>query len=177
MKQADFDGLAQQWRLPLTRAAYHLCGDREAAYDLVQETLLDAYQSIEKLREPEKLGAWLYAILRRKAVRYRRQRPQELELPEQLAAPDDTQTATAEILCEQMVKLPQAERELLAGKYLLGLSYQELAESLSVSEGTVRVRCFRAKERLRQLMEEAGLNTSGTNPRPNLSTDSQKEVR
>lgn len=177
MRQADFDGLAQQWRLPLTRAAYHLCGDREAAYDLVQETLLDAYQGIEKLREPEKLGAWLYAILRRKAVSYRRQRPQELELPGQLAAPDDTQAATAEILCEQMIKLPQAERELLAGKYLLGLSYQELAESLSVSEGTVRVRCFRAKERLRQLMAEAGLNTSGTSPRPNLSTVTQKEVR
>ncbi len=177
MRQADFDGHAQRWRLPLTRAAYHLCGDREAAYDLVQETLLDAYQGIEKLREREKLGAWLYTILRRKAVSYRRQRPQELELPEELAAPDDTQTATAEILCEQMVKLPHAERELLAGKYLLGLSYQELAESLSVSEGTVRVRCFRAKERLRQLMEEAGLNLSGTNPKSHLSTVPQKEVR
>lgn len=66
----SFNDLIERFRLPLTRAAYHLCGNRDASLDIVQETLLDAYKGYKSLREPEKTGAWLYAILRRKAITY-----------------------------------------------------------------------------------------------------------
>ena len=55
-----FEELVTRYRRPLTGAAYHLCGDSEAARDLVQETLLDAYHELATLREPEKAGAWLF---------------------------------------------------------------------------------------------------------------------
>ena len=176
MDQHDFDEQMQKWRLPLTRAAYHLCGDREAALDLVQDTLLDAYREIDTLRDTQKCGSWFYAILRRKAIRYRNRRVIHAELPEQLASPQSTQTATAAILCEQMSQLPEVDRELLAGKYLLGLSYAELGSALGVAEGVVRVRCFRAKQRLRKLLENAGLNLSDHQPQP-ASTINPRKVR
>ena len=149
-----FDDLVRRYRQPLAAAAYQLCGDREAAQDIVQETLLDAYRGFEGLREPAKAGAWLYAILRRKAAAHRRARRPESELVVEPAAPDGNGAASLvrQIVIEQMAKLPEEDREILAGKYLLGLSYRELAESLDIKEGALRVRCLRAKERLRKCL-------------------------
>ncbi len=154
-----FDALVIRYRQALTGAAYHLCGDREAALDLVQETLLDAYRGLSGLRDPQNAGAWLYAILRRKAMHQRRGRQQECELAFEPAAPvpDDTEMQVRDIVIEQVAQLPREEREILAGKYLLGLSYQELAGVLGLNEGAVRVRCFRAKEKLRAILSEAGM--------------------
>lgn len=167
-----FDALVTRYRHALTGAAYHLCGNRETALDLVQETLLDAYRGLPGLRDEEKTAAWLYAILRRKALRQRQHRQRECALTTELAAPapDDTETLVREIVIEQMAKLEREERELLAGKYLFGLSYQELAAALGVSEGAVRVRCFRAREKLREVLSGAGVQV----PRKGLTGESHE---
>ncbi len=154
-----FDCLARSYRQPLTSAAYHLCGDREAAQDIVQDTLLDAYRGLAGLREREKAGAWLYAILRRKAIDHRRRRRPEVELTEECVASDvdDAGSLVRHIVVEQLSRLSDEDREILAGKYLLGLSYKELAESLGIREGTVRVRSLRAKQRMREILRGAGV--------------------
>jgi RNA polymerase sigma-70 factor (ECF subfamily) len=151
-----FEELVNRYRKTLTAAAYHLCDDWDAARDLVQDTLLDAYRSLESLRDQEKAGAWLYTILRRKAAVYRNVRNLETELTCEPAGlpPDDVEAMVRGIVIEQMAK---EDREILAGKYLLGLSYQELAETLGINEGAVRVRCFRAKEKLREVLSGAGI--------------------
>lgn len=158
-----FEFLVGNYREPMTRAAYHLCGDREAALDIVQETLVDAYRGFDKLREPEKAGAWMYAILRRKVIAYRRSRRPEVELVEDsvVVEPGDAEAAARGVFLEQMRRLGEDDREILAGKYLLGLSYRELAESLGTSEGAVRVRCLRAKERLREILRGVGVDVPG----------------
>lgn len=150
----DFEQLIRQYRRPLTAAAYHLCGDPDAAQDIVQETLLDAYRGFASLRDRERVGAWLYAILRRKAFTHRRSTKPETELPPDIPSQhsDLLEDLTRGIVIEQLAVLPQDDREILAGKYLLGLSYQELAESLGLNEGTIRVRCLRAKERMRKAL-------------------------
>lgn len=150
----DFNELISRYRQPLTAAAYHLCGDRDAAQDIVQETLVDAYRGFASLRDRERVGAWLYAILRRKVYSHRQSRKPETELPPELPSqhPDLLEELTRGIVIEQLAVLPQDDREILAGKYLLGLSYQELAESLGLSEGAIRVRCLRAKERMRKAL-------------------------
>lgn len=157
-----FESLVKLYRLPMTRAAYHLCNDKEAALDIVQETLIDAYRGFDSLRDPKKAGAWLYAILRRKAIAYRSHRRTDGELmPYHTAtSPDDAGALVRDIVIEQMAKLSEEDREILAGKYLLGLSYRELADSLEVKESVIRVRCFRAKERLREILSNNGVNIS-----------------
>lgn len=154
-----FEEMVNRHRKGLTGAAYHLCGDWEAARDVVQETLVDAYRGLESLREPEKAGAWLYTILRRKALAYRQVRGRETELTSEptTPGPDDVEAMMRGIVIEQMEKLTKDDREILAGKYLLGLSYQELAGALGTTEGAMRVRCFRAKERLREVLSNAGV--------------------
>lgn len=154
-----FEFLIERYRQPLAGAAYHLCGNWEMAQDIVQETFLDAYKGFGGLREPEKAGAWLYAILRRKAVAHRQMLKPDVELIFEPTAPypGDTESLVRGIVIEQMDKLSREDREILAGKYLLGLSYQELADSLGIKEGTVRVRCLRAKERLRNALQGVGV--------------------
>lgn len=155
-----FEEIVQRYRQQLTRVAYHLCGNREAALDIVQETFVDAYKGFAGLREPEKAGGWLYAILRRKAMNYHRARKPEVELMETHAVtePDDTESIVRGIVIEQMSKLSNSDREILAGKYLLGLSYKELAESMCINEGAIRTRCLRAKERLGDILRGVGLD-------------------
>jgi len=83
----------------------------------------------------------------------------ETELVEETAGADcdDAGSVVRAIVIEQMSKLTDEDRDILAGKYLLGLSYKELADSLGVKEGAVRVRCLRAKERLRNILSGVGL--------------------
>lgn len=150
----DFEQLIRRYRRPLTAAAYHLCGDLDAAQDIVQETLMDAYRGFASLRDHERAGGWLYAILRRKAYAHRESKKPEAELPPETPSqnPDLLEELTRSIVVGQIGSLPQDDREILAGKYLLGLSYQELSESLGIGEGAIRVRCLRAKERLRKAL-------------------------
>lgn len=159
-----FEELVDRHRQALTGAAYHMCGDWEAACDIVQDTLLDAYRGLASLRDPAKAGAWLFTILRRKAMAYCRTAKQEAPLQHELAAPapDDAETMVRKIVIEQMAQMAREDREMLAGKYLLGLSYQELARALGISEGAVRVRCFRAKEKLRDVLQSVGLRVPPT---------------
>lgn len=163
--ETTFEHLVKRYRQQLAAAAYHLCGDKEVAQDIVQDTLLDAYRGFDSLRDPAKAGAWLYAILRRKAVSYRQTRKSEVELVVEptTPGPESTESLVRGIITEQMSHLPNEDREILAGKYLLGLSYQELADSLGIKEGSVRVRCFRAKERLRESLQGVGLDVAKKN--------------
>lgn len=150
----DFEQLIRQYRRPLTAAAYHLCGDLDVAQDVVQETLVDAYRGFAGLRDRDKAAAWLYAILRRKAHSHLRSRKPETELPPDMPSrhPDLLEDLTRGIVIEQLEHLSPDDRDILAGKYLLGLSYRELAESLDMNESTIRVRCLRAKEKLRRAL-------------------------
>lgn len=158
-----FDSLVKRYRRPLTAAAYHLCGDAQAAQDIVQETFTAAFAGLDGLREPDKAGPWLYAILRRKAAAYRRARRPEMELLAEptMPGPEGSESLVRDIIVEHIAKLPDEDREILAGKYLLGLSYKELSESLGIKEGAVRVRCFRAKEKLRAILSGAGVDVNG----------------
>lgn len=160
-----FNSLIEKYRQPLANAAYHLCGDREAAQDIVQDTLLAAYRNFDKLRDMDRVGSWLYAILRRKVFSYIRAKKPVLELNEELPASchDEADSLVRKIIIDQMNKLSRDDREILAGKYLLGLSYHELSESLGINENTVRVRCFRAKEKLRKVLRGAGVKARGDN--------------
>jgi RNA polymerase sigma-70 factor (ECF subfamily) len=166
MKTADdiaFDCLVHRYRDPLGAAAYHLCGNRDAAQDIVKETLVDAYKGLANLRDPGNARAWLYTILRRKATAYRLVRNAETELREEPTAPgpEDGEALVRSIVMERMGNLTTEDREILAGKYLLGLSYQEIAGSLGITENAVGVRCFRAMERLREALREVGMDVPG----------------
>jgi RNA polymerase sigma factor (sigma-70 family) len=115
--------------------------DREAAADCVQETFCTAAIQLPKLREPDKLRPWLYAIARNEALRCIRRRGRENisdELPDRQssdAGPDTLagRTELASLVAEAEGGLSDRDREVLDLSYRHGLDGSELAEALGVS--------------------------------------------
>lgn len=137
-------------------AAYHLTGDRDAAEDLAQDALVEAFKQIHRLRDPERLGGWLHGITQRLGYKWLRRNTRmtsvENESFEHLPAPPQKLDEPGE-LCHLLNSLPAQYRQVLAARYLEDLEYEEIAAMLGTSVNNVRVRCHRAKNRLRELFE------------------------
>lgn len=144
--------LVGQYQHSLVAAARHLTRNATDAEDLAQEALVDAYTHLRSLQDRGKFRAWLFGILRHKCLNYlQRRAPEHLSLDdyaETLPAPAPVDGAD---LAELLDGLPLEYREILAARYLQELSYAEIAEVLGTTVNSVRVRCCRARERLRVL--------------------------
>jgi RNA polymerase sigma-70 factor (ECF subfamily) len=139
--------------------AVSLCGDRERADDLVQETLFKAWNHLDSFKEGTNLKAWLFTILRNTYFSERRKRKREVEdtdgsyaarlssRPEQYGHMDmkDFQAALAQ--------LPDDQREALILVGAAGFSYEEAAEISDCAVGTIKSRVNRARTRLGQMLE------------------------
>ncbi len=150
-----FDELARRHRRALTAAAVHLLGDLNGAEDAVQDALATAYERLETLREPERFRQWMHTIVHRACLRgqagkTRREVPIN-PLPDIAVYDHETPEGDSEVL-KAINSLPQSYRDILAARYLSELTYEEMARHFGVAEGAVRVRVFRAKQRLRSAL-------------------------
>jgi RNA polymerase sigma-70 factor (ECF subfamily) len=153
----------------LYRAAWALCGSREDAEDLVQETYARILQKPRILRSVEDLG-YLLRVLRNthfSRLRAAARRPRTDPLPDELdrvadlkASTPDKALDTAELYA-LIAALPDHFREALVAIDVVGLSYREASRALRVREATVTTRLYRARERLaRALGDEASTGAS-----------------
>jgi RNA polymerase sigma-70 factor, ECF subfamily len=152
----------------LLRVAHSLTRNHAEAEDLVQDTLLRAYRGISGFdgRYPR---AWLLTILRNTHInRNRRTRPELLRDPDMafdrlaaLASDDQTDASVNDELDIEIVRaLDQLDarfRRVIELVDIDGLSYAEAAEVLDVPVGTVMSRLHRARSRIRDRLDRAGL--------------------
>jgi len=140
----------------LYRAAWALCGSREDAEDLVQETYARLLARPRLLRNEDDLGYLLRALrntfLNQKRSESRRLRPDPL--PDQLDLVADRQAREPEAALEAaelyaaVAALPGDFRDVLVAVDITGLSYKEAARALRVREGTVMSRLYRARRQV-----------------------------
>jgi RNA polymerase sigma-70 factor (ECF subfamily) len=147
----------------LYRAAWALCGRRDEAEDLVQETYARVLARPRFLRNEDDLGYLLRALrntfLTQKRTESRRLRtgplPDELDL---IADPHATQPQAALEAAElyaAVAALPDDFRDVLVAVDIAGLSYKEAAKALRIREGTVMSRLYRARQRVVRSVEGA----------------------
>ena len=141
----------------LYRAAWALCGSREDAEDLVQETYTRVLSKRRMIGSREDTLPYLLAVLRNtyiSSLRKRDRRPRTAPLEEseeRLAAPA---TATPMSVLETrelfsaIAALPEDQRDVVAAVDVAGLSYQEAADTLEVPVGTVMSRLYRGRNRV-----------------------------
>jgi RNA polymerase sigma-70 factor (ECF subfamily) len=156
----------------LLRVARSLTARSADAEDLVQDTLLRAYRSIDGF-DGQHPRAWLFTILRNTHInRNRRRRPVLLDdqdaALERLAGTARTPTGEGPegvvvggefdaVVAEALNRLPERYRQVVALVDIEGLNYAEAAEALAVPVGTVMSRLHRARSRMRQRLAAAGL--------------------
>jgi RNA polymerase sigma-70 factor, ECF subfamily len=154
----SFNDLVSQYWLPLANAAYHLCGDRDAVNDIVQNTFIDAYKEINQLTDPAATRTKLYSILRNRALDHlnkQSNKPKSKKLFIPVAA-ENAQAIVSEIFVDQMFKLSREDREILAGLYFLELTHHEVATALGISDHSVKTRSTHAKELLGATLTGSG---------------------
>ena len=156
-RQARFQRIIGRYRNDLLRYALWLVHDGAVADDLVQETFLRAWKSLDKLQKPEAAKGWLITILRREnARRFERIQPQISAMPVEAVGDDhrDYDTSTeAFVLRNAIARLDPAYREPLLLQVLHGYSQKEIAAELGISEAGAGTRLFRARKKLRAMLE------------------------
>src|SRR3954462_1828667 len=148
-----------RYRLRSGRYAFHLLGNESDAEEALQDAFFRAYRSIERCREPDRFGAWLFRILvnccRTAAARRGRDAAREAPLDAAdrigLAHPIESAISQEEIQ-QALAELVPEQREAFLLKHVEELSYEEMIELTGVGESALKMRVKRACARLRQLL-------------------------
>jgi RNA polymerase sigma-70 factor (ECF subfamily) len=140
-------------------------GDRQAAEDLVQETMLRAWRNLDSLRgDPARLRPWLLTVARRLAIdalRARAARPPEAEVDplERMAGRGESyeQVLNRQLVIEGLSGLSPDHRAALMHVYILDQTVPQAARSLGVPEGTIKSRVHHALRAIRSAFDDATL--------------------
>jgi len=156
-KQQRYEALVDALYQDVYRYAYWLCKNSALAEDLVQETFLRAWRSLDSLQNDKAAKAWLFTILRRENARlYERYRPDLVDIDDQSISDSDTlepdQSMDRRLLHEAIASLDKDYSEPLLLQVIGGFSGKEIAEILSLNNNTVMTRLFRARGKLKQIL-------------------------
>ena len=159
-REHRFQQLIAVYMDDLYRYAYWLVGEATVADDLVQETMLRAWKSLDKLQKPEAAKGWLITILRREnARRFERFQPKISATPTEALEDNhkDYDTSTeAFVLRQAIAELPDKYREPLLLQVIHGYSQKEIAAQLNITAAGAGTRLFRARNMLRQQLGDRG---------------------
>jgi RNA polymerase sigma-70 factor (ECF subfamily) len=159
------EGLYDEHAAALWRYALRLTGDRARAQDVVQETLLRAWQHPEVADGNERSARpWLFTVARNmiidesRSARYRR----ELSTADEVGAfegacPDEVDAALDRLLLgDALARLTPEHREVVRRSYFQGWTTAQIAADLGIADGTVKSRLHYALRALRLALSEMG---------------------
>ncbi len=174
----SFEELFERYSSMVFHLIYRILGDREEALDVSQEVFLTIYRKMSCFRGESSLKTWIYRIAINRASnrcrwwnRLRRRGTVSLDehlsrervsgIAETLEAGDRSPEETLLIEEERaeiersLLRLPVSQRVAVVMRDIDGLSYDEIAESLQVSLGTVKSRIARGREELKRRLNGA----------------------
>jgi len=173
-----FDELFERFSSMVFGLVYQILGDREEAMDVSQEVFLTVYRKLDTFRGESSLKTWIYCIAVNKAANRfrwwnRLRRRGTVSLEEHLAkspnqelswnlrsrdhSPEDVLLLREERseIERRLLEIPLQQRIAVIMRDIEGLSYEEIAESLKVSLGTVKSRISRGREELKRRFQGA----------------------
>ena len=165
VRDATFEDLAMPLFDQLYNFARWLTHDTAEAEDLVQEAYAKALRGFSSFRPGTNFRAWMYRILRNSFLSSRTglkatvaldENTDESLLPVESTTPESNLIAQAnrEIVQQALADLPVAFREILLLCEVEQMSYQEIAETLTIPIGTVMSRLSRARKALRDWLRK-----------------------
>ncbi|MDR0475158.1 MAG: RNA polymerase sigma factor [Treponema sp.] len=166
----DFRKLYETCFPILFRVAYRITMSKEAAEDLSQEAFFRIHEKRMVFPSPEETKYWLIRVVKNAALNYAKRKARE-RTAYQKAFREDVRTTgsgeteflkkeTREEVLEAIERLPEKLRIVLILREYGELNYREIGRVLGISEGNVKVRVFRARERLSGFLSEDVYNVS-----------------
>jgi RNA polymerase sigma factor (sigma-70 family) len=153
--------LVERYRDRYARYAARMLGSADAAEDAVQDAFVRAYDQLSQCKDPNKFVSWFFLILRNRCFAERRRNRAEssLEAADSVAAADRTDGGAEagerrRALQLALMELTPDQREVFVLKHVEGLSYGEIAERLSTSVPSLKMRMHRAYDTLREQLRD-----------------------
>jgi RNA polymerase sigma-70 factor, ECF subfamily len=172
-----FDQFVEHFRSKIFQYSWLMCGDREDAEEVAQETLLKVFENFSQVREPERVRPWVFRVAKNACLMKRRKSmfapavelsldqlmparqdgdPVRIEIADWSALPEDLllQAELRDTLTAAIGELPETYRSVILLRDLEELSTQETAEILELTEDVVKTRLHRARLAVRQKLDE-----------------------
>lgn len=180
----SFDELFDRYNSMVFTLAYQILGDREEALDVAQEVFLTIYCKLDSFRGDSSLKTWIYSIAVHRASnrfrwwnRLRRRGTVSLEehlstkpgqdysisLKSGIQSPEEALISMEqrEQVTRVLQELPVEQRVAVILRDIEGLAYEEIAESMHISLGTVKSRIARGRAMLKRHFAEKSTETGG----------------
>lgn len=159
-----YAGLVARYRDRLARYAVRMLGNHADAEEALQDAFVRGYRSLRRCTEPDRFGAWLFAILvnRCRTAGARRARRERTVVPDERLMHRATVQDAAErhalweTITWALAQVPPANREAFLLKHVEELSYEEMQEITGLTVPALKMRVLRARERLQELLKGAG---------------------
>ena len=161
-----FEQLVVAYEGPVYRLALRMCGSTEDAREVTQDAFLAAWRGLPAFRGDSRFSSWLYRLTTNAAIDFLRREKHHLgNLPLE-EAPERPDPQQPELLAEQreqqealqraLDQLSPEHRQVLLLRVVQQLSYDEIAQALSLESGTVKSRISRARRQLREILLRQG---------------------
>ena len=170
---AAFDVLVQRYKERLYATVYHMTSNHEDANDLVQDTFIKAFKSLNSFRGQSSFYTWVYRIAVNRTINFvkRRKNRNQYSLDDMDSSiqtdPDlvemmshvtpRREVALIELherLNEALQKLSEPHRVVVTMHDIQGMTHADIAKVIRCSEGTVRSRLFYARQQLQGLLSD-----------------------
>ena len=161
-----FEKLVLEYEKSVYAITQRMTGNAEDAADMTQETFIKAYNSLSSFRGDSKFSVWLYRIATNVCLDFLRSRSRkptvslsvedddgeevELDIADESQSPERLleRGLTRDAVRRGLNALSPEYRQILLLREMQGLSYEEIADVLTLEVGTVKSRIFRARKRL-----------------------------
>ena len=160
------EALVRQYETGVFKLALSICNDVSEAYEITQETFIAVLRSLPGYQERKSFKAWLYTITINTARSHLRKRRLTEKLKTTLttlfqveaqksSTPEETviQNEKEAVLWQALNSLDERHRIVVVLRYFHELSISEIAEIISINEGTIHSRLHTARERLKNSLE------------------------
>jgi RNA polymerase sigma-70 factor (ECF subfamily) len=160
-RRRKFDRIVGVFHQDMYRYAIWLCRDKAIAEDVVQESMLRAWKSLDALRDEDAAKPWLLTIVRRENARwFERRRLETVDIdeltPSQEAMLADEPDEQLDELRAAIFELDDDYREPLVLQVLMGYDTNEIAEVMGLKQGAVLTRLHRARLKLKDAVLQQG---------------------
>jgi RNA polymerase sigma-70 factor (ECF subfamily) len=154
----DFDEIYNRYAPQIFRVCFGYTNDADQAKDLVQETFISVWKNLSNFRNQSQISTWIFRIATNHCLRALEvaKRMPTAELPFNLAeTTDESPEEKLSFLYRCIAELEETERIIISLE-LEGLPQAEIAEVVGLSNGNVRVKIHRIKEKLAQKFKAYG---------------------